>query len=282
MSDFENQNIAQQRAIERALKDAQRQSGEYLQTYSRSINGKLTKDEISTITNNIVEVLEANCVPQSFEQNGESGLMYKATVKVKIDTSGVRAWLKRDEQDRETLISQNKVTQQSDETNDRQVEDLRKRAQAAITDSEREQIRAEYQQLDNYFLANQLLKEGNQLAYQGDYNGAINKYNETLKFKPNFDTAYNNRGNTYHRMKNYTAAIADFNKAIELNPNLAETYNNRGLVYQNMQNYNAAIADYNKAIEINPNYAEAYNNRGVAYALQFGIGNKRHYKSNRT
>ncbi|MBR1397351.1 MAG: hypothetical protein IJ563_07450, partial [Selenomonadaceae bacterium] len=94
MSDFENQNIAQQRAIERALKDAQRQSGEYLQTYSRSINGNSTDDEIFAITNNIVEVLETNCVPQPFEQDGEAGLMYTATVRVNIDTDGVRAWLR--------------------------------------------------------------------------------------------------------------------------------------------------------------------------------------------
>ena len=265
MSDFENQNIAQQRAIDRALRDAQRQSGEYLQTYSRSINGKLTNDEISTITNNIVEVLEANCIPQPFEQNGESGLMYKATVKVKIDTNGVRAWLKRDEQDRATLVNQNKAEQQADDTNDLQVEDLRKRAQNATTDAERERIRAEYQQADNEFLANQKYKEGNRLAFQGNYSNAIPLYNEAIKLNPQYEEAYINRGNCYRYLKNYDAAIADYSKAINLNPNEAAYYSNRGNSYYKIQKYTQAMADFNKAIELNPKFWRTYYNRGLLY-----------------
>ena len=265
MSDFENQQVAQKRAIDRALRDAQQQSGEYLQTYSRSINGNLSNEEISTITNNIVEVLETNCVPQPFEQDGEAGLMYTATVRVNIDTDGVRAWLRRDTQDRTALVNQNNAAQQAADANDQQVEDLRKRAKNATTDEERAAIQAEYQQADNEFLANQKLKEGLRLYYQGEYNGAIAKYNEAIQLNPNSFGAYNNRGIVYVEKNNHIQAIADYTKAIELKPDFAYAYNNRGASYIKLENYAEAIADLSKAIDMKPEYAEAYNNRGLAY-----------------
>ena len=237
MSDFENQNIAQQRAIDRAIKNAKQQAGVYLQSYSRLINGNLTNDEIFTITNNIVEVLETNCVPQPFEQDGEAGLMYTATVRVNIDTDGVRAWINRDAQDKSTLINQNNAARQTSDANDRQVEDLRKRAQNVTTNAERAEIRAAYQQADNEFLANQKLEEGNQLYYKGDYNGAIAKYNEALTLYPNGGGIYHNRGAAYDALKKYELAIADSTKAIELNPNEASYYYNRGYIYSDLQSY---------------------------------------------
>ena len=264
-SDFENQQIARQRAIDRAIRNAKDKAGVYLQTYSHSINANLSNDEISAITSNASEVLETECLPVPFEQDGEAGLMYRATVKVNVDDAEVRAWLNRDAQNRTTIVNQNNTVQQAAEANDRQVEDLRKRAQAANTDEERANIKAAYEQVDNEFLLNQKLEEGNQSAYQGDYNGAIAKYTEIIQINPNYTAAYNNRGNVYHEMQNYSAAISDYTKAIELKPNYALAYYNRGLIYQNMQNYNAAIADYTKAIQINPKDADSYYNRGLAY-----------------
>ncbi|MBR1397289.1 MAG: hypothetical protein IJ563_07130, partial [Selenomonadaceae bacterium] len=172
-SDFENQQIARQRAIDRAIRNAKDKAGVYLQTYSHSINANLSNDEISAITSNALEVLETECLPVPFEQDGEAGLMYRATVKVNVDDAEVRAWLNRDAQNRTTIVNQNNTVQQAAEANDQKVEDLRKRAQNANTDEERARIRAEYERVDNEFRANQLLEEGNQLYYQGDYNGAI-------------------------------------------------------------------------------------------------------------
>ncbi|MBR1396549.1 MAG: tetratricopeptide repeat protein [Selenomonadaceae bacterium] len=265
MSEYETQEIAQQRAINKAMRDAKDKAGVHLQTYSRSVSGNLTNDEIFAITNNITDVLEKKCVPVPFEANGEAGLMYEATVTVTIDPNGISEWLKRDAQDRFNIVNQNNAERQADEENDRKVEDLRKRLRNATTDEERARIRAEYEQADNEFRVNQFLKEGNQLYYQGDYNGAIAKYNEALNLNPNFDWAYNNRGLAYGNLQNYDAAMADYNKAIELNPNDAEAYNNRGNTYVSLKQYDQALADYTRAIELNPDSVESYNNRGFVY-----------------
>ena len=61
MSDFENQQIAQQRAIDRAIRDAKDRADVY-QTYSCSVSSNVMNDEIFAITNNynITNVLDKN------------------------------------------------------------------------------------------------------------------------------------------------------------------------------------------------------------------------------
>ena len=143
----------------------------------------------------------------------------------------MRNWLNRDAQNRTTIVSQNNAAQRAAYENDRQVENLNKRAQSAVTDAERAAVKAEYEQADNEFFMIQYFEEGIRLYYQQDYTGAVDKFNKAVQLNPNFSESYYNRGVAYYFLKNYNAAIADFNKYIELNPNDADAYYNRGTVY---------------------------------------------------
>ena len=53
----ETPDIPKQRALEKAIKKAQKQAGMYIKTYSRSINNKLTDDEVLSITSNACEIV---------------------------------------------------------------------------------------------------------------------------------------------------------------------------------------------------------------------------------
>lgn len=55
-NEFETRDIAEKRARQKAERDAQKRAGVYLQTFSRSVNAELTDDEISAVTNNIIDV----------------------------------------------------------------------------------------------------------------------------------------------------------------------------------------------------------------------------------
>ena len=112
MSDFENHDIAKQRAQQRAERDAQKKAGVYMKNFSRTVNAMITDDEISAVTNNIIKVSDVKkIVSVPFEANGEAGIMYRATLKVKIDTDGIYSWIKRDEKERVTIIQQNNSLQ---------------------------------------------------------------------------------------------------------------------------------------------------------------------------
>ncbi|MEA5554058.1 tetratricopeptide repeat protein [Anabaena cylindrica UHCC 0172] len=85
-----------------------------------------------------------------------------------------------------------------------------------------------------------------------------------IKIAPNDAVAYKNRGNNRLEFGNYEGAIEDYNQAIKINPNYADAYYNRGNAHSDLGNYEAAIDDFSKVIKIKSNYTDAYYNRGNA------------------
>ena len=61
MNDFENQDIAKKRALQRAKESARKQAGVYLTSYSRSVNFRLTDNDILP-SRTTSRILLARCV----------------------------------------------------------------------------------------------------------------------------------------------------------------------------------------------------------------------------
>ena len=108
---------------------------------------------------------------------------------------------------------------------------------------------------------------GRGYAYKkkGDYDRAIQDFNEAIHLNPNFERAYYDRGNAYIDKGDFDRAIQEFNEAIRLNSKDANAYNNRGVAYHRKGDYDHAILDYNQAIRLNSNFTSAYSSRGDAY-----------------
>jgi tetratricopeptide (TPR) repeat protein len=80
-------------------------------------------------------------------------------------------------------------------------------------------------------------------------------------------TAFDNRGVAYRRKGEYDRALQDYEQAIRLNPSNANAYNNRGIIYRIKGEYARAIADYDEAIWLkHGDFPAAYYNRALAYA----------------
>ena len=101
----------------------------------------------------------------------------------------------------------------------------------------------------------------------GQLSAAISDYDKAIQLKPDYATAYYNRGNAKSALGEHFAAISDYDKAIQLKPDYATAYNNRGIAKSNLGEHSAAISDYDKVIQLKPDYADAYNGRGVAKHL---------------
>ena len=270
-SDDENASKAMARAEQRAKIDAQKKAGVYLQTFSRSINSELAEDAISAITNNILEVVgdvhyDKKLIPLSESQ---TTILYTATLKAKIDTDGIYDWIKRDDKEKSTIISQTREANKASDENDKKIKDLREKYNRATSQAERDSIIKRMNDADRDFLANQKLEEANRLAYQAKFNESIILYTEAIELNPNYAEAYNQRGNIYNIVylhknvplviagvklstsKLLTSAINDLNKAIEINSYYGEAYSNRGFTYYLLGNYDKALADFDCALKLN-------------------------------
>ena len=78
--------------------------------------------------------------------------------------------------------------------------------------------------------------------------------------------AFNNRGVARKVKGEYDEALQDYDQAIRLDPNSASHYNNRGVIYRIKHDYDRAIADYGEAIWLKSDYPAAYYNRALAYS----------------
>jgi tetratricopeptide (TPR) repeat protein len=110
-----------------------------------------------------------------------------------------------------------------------------------------------------------LMVRGNSYSSLGQYNLAIEDYNEVIRLNTDLSDVYYRRGNAYSALGQFQIAIGDFNEAILREPEAAIAYYSRGNAYSEIKQYQMAIEDYNKAIRLKPDFTEAYFNRGNAY-----------------
>jgi tetratricopeptide (TPR) repeat protein len=106
------------------------------------------------------------------------------------------------------------------------------------------------------------------IAYRlkGEYDRAVQDYNQAIKLNAKSAAAFNNRGVAYDRKGDYDRAIADYDQAIKLKPS-AELYFNRGNAHLGKSQYDHAIDDYNQAIKLKAGFAAAFDNRCWARAV---------------
>ncbi|WP_414549372.1 tetratricopeptide repeat protein [Anabaena sp. CCY 0017] len=111
-------------------------------------------------------------------------------------------------------------------------------------------------------------------SYQlGDYEAAIINFSQTIKLNFNDGKAYNKRGLARYQLGNYQEAIEDYTQAIRINPHVGVAYKNRAEARSHIGDNQGAIEDYTQAIKINPHYADAYKNQGIArYFIEYHQG----------
>ncbi len=102
---------------------------------------------------------------------------------------------------------------------------------------------------------------------KGEYDRAIQDYDQAIKLNPNLAQAYSGRGNAYDEKHEYDRAIQDLDQALRLDPNDAYALESRGMAYDGKKEYDRAIQDFDQAIRLEPNNAQAFNSRCWARAI---------------
>jgi tetratricopeptide (TPR) repeat protein len=114
----------------------------------------------------------------------------------------------------------------------------------------------------NFASIPQLINNGNTLAAQGNYNGAISFYDKVLAIDPNNIKALYNKGKALSQLGNYVkslnnAAISYYDKVLSLQPNNVGALYNKGNALVKLGNYNGAMSSFDKVLSINSTNAKA-------------------------
>jgi tetratricopeptide (TPR) repeat protein len=110
-------------------------------------------------------------------------------------------------------------------------------------------------------LAKAYNNRGNHYSRKGEYDRAIQDYNQSIKSNPNYPNAFNNRGAAYQKQGDYERAIKDFDEAIKLKPDYSIALANRAEAYGNNAEYDRAKEDYDAAIRLQPTLQDVWSGR---------------------
>ncbi|MDB4889707.1 MAG: repeat precursor [Gemmatimonadetes bacterium] len=103
---------------------------------------------------------------------------------------------------------------------------------------------------------------------KGEYDKALEEYDQAIRLKPDFASAYKNRGVTFAQKGDYDSAIRDFDQALKLKPDMASAFNSRGLAHQSKGDFVKSVQDFDEAIKLRPDNATALKNRGRSQFFQ--------------
>jgi tetratricopeptide (TPR) repeat protein len=97
----------------------------------------------------------------------------------------------------------------------------------------------------------------------------LNLVVETTSSKDLKILAYYDIGNAYADLGQYERAIESYQQAIKLDATLSKPHNNLGLAYAALGRLAEAVHEFEEAVRLKADYADAHFNLGVAY-LQSG------------
>jgi len=102
-----------------------------------------------------------------------------------------------------------------------------------------------------------LYNQGVDLMHAENFAAAQVKFEQAIRYKPDFAEAHNNLGFTLRQQgpQNYSKALEHYNKAIELKPIMAETYEYRGVLFAKMGRRAEAERDLVTLKKLNPKLA---------------------------
>jgi len=96
----------------------------------------------------------------------------------------------------------------------------------------------------------------------GKYADAIDKINQSLELKKDWEIPYFYRGVANQALENFDEAILDYTKSIEFNSKMTDAYYNRAKILLSRKDIenpdiNRAITDLEKALELDENFVDA-------------------------
>jgi len=108
---------------------------------------------------------------------------------------------------------------------------------------------------------------GQRWERRGEYEKAIEQYQQAIALRPNFYSAYNNLAVCYGKLKMYPEARAALEKSLAINPRNYFAMSNLAVIYLETGQVAEGMRLAKKAVEVEPGNANGHVTLGSAYLL---------------
>ena len=300
----ERMDIAQQRAIEDATQRAAEKAGVFVESFSATYMGQITRDEVRAIAATVLDVKEpVKVIPEVFADG--QAIRYHAFVTAVVDTANIEKMLNKSGDDKADMVRRNKEMEEELAKVNAEIERLKAEHQRA-TEAEKQRINEEVKQNERRFEAIEWNQKGRAHEQrQGQFDEAMACYRKAVEIDPTFAVPWMNMGELVWLTDGGKAALVYYQKAVEVDPKLADSWSELGkaylyylhedqkaaeclqrafdidpddeftahrlcLAYDILHDYDNAIIYGEKAVELNPNDGLNWQVLGGAYG---GAGN---------
>lgn len=107
------------------------------------------------------------------------------------------------------------------------------------------------------------LDEGNRLYNMGQFQDALQAFENAIQIDPTFADAYEGKTSTLCALGRYQEALASVETALKLDPSYAASYNDKGDILYEFKSYSDALGYYEHALQLEPDNLEAYLGRAT-------------------
>ncbi len=260
----ENHSVAKIRAKIDAKRAAAEKAMVYVESVSNSKNGLLTRDEITTISAQVIEI-ESEVV--TTEVIGPV-IRYCCHLVAKVDSSNVNNKIQQDKQKLYEAVELNKRQQGELDALKKELAELKEQYQRA-NEAKRNEINKKIAENEDKFTAIEWLQEGYSYLLKGDNQMAVACYERAIQLDPNNDMAWYGLALSNGNLGNRQKGIEYLQKAIKINPNNELSLHLLGSFYLTID-YQKTLEYALRSLQLNPNNASSCLNVGIAYN---GLGN---------
>lgn len=255
--------IARERAKSQAMRNASEQACVFVESISEGNKGVLSKDEIRTISANILQVQGEP--HYTTEIVGENVIRFHCHVTAMVDSSNVIEALQRDKRALDEAVRRNKEMEAELARINRENEELKKRYATATSESQKQKIREESQVNSDDFQAAMFLEIGNQMSHKDNFPLAIENYQKALSINTKSIAAWNGLGNAYLKMNNNAKAKECFEKILAMDSRNSDAWEGLGEVYDKANEIVKAKECYEKSLDIDSTNGAAWLGLGMVY-----------------
>ena len=234
-SDLDSRNSCRAIATEQLKRALLEELGTYVQSKTVVKDNLLDKDEITTLTAGVVQVV---VMDEKWD-----GKVYWLEAQVKADPDEVAASIDKLKNDEHLVHDLEEARAEAAQAME-EAEVLRQQLARATADKQKQE---QYNEAMNQLVAADYFEKGSAFTVAGNYEAAGRAYDQAIMVQPEYAKAYISRSIVYVQLGRYGRAANDLKMAAALNPGREDAYYTRVELKKRVRDLKDGITRQNKA-----------------------------------